>query len=163
MPHTHLLLNVLESIVKAVLIPLPLPPLPPLPPVPVKEPLKDVIAGLPYALDQLIISTIFKSGDLTKLQIETLTSLFKNLDTYLTTLTNLLQKIKLLLPVAGRTDNNKVARLLLVKELKKNMLDWAKTKQDGLQQASCIITEEEGCTVSSTNPGTNSGPPPTPY
>lgn len=149
MPHTHLLLNVLESIVKAVLVPQhPLPPLPP----PVKEPLKDVIAGLPYALDQLIISTIFKSGDLTKLQIETLTSLFKNLDTYLTTLTNLLQKIKLLFPVAGRTDNNKVARLLLVKELKKNMLDWAKTGQDGLQQASCVITGEEGCTVSGTNP-----------
>jgi hypothetical protein len=135
MPHTHLLLNVLELIVKTVLVPPPpQPPLPPLPP-PVKEPLKDVIAGLPYALDQLIISTIFKSGDLTLKQIETLTSLFKNLDTYLTTLTNLLQKIKLLLPVAGRTDNNKVARLLLVKELKRNMLDWAKTRQDGLQQA----------------------------
>lgn len=139
MPHTHLLLNVLGSIIKAVLVPQP-----PLHPPPVMEPLKDVIAGLPYALDQLIISTIFKSGDLTKSQIETLTLLFKKLDTYLNTLTNLLQKIQLLLPVAGRTDNNKVARLLLVRELKKNMLDWAKTKQDGLQQASCIDTGEEG-------------------
>lgn len=137
MPHTHLLLNVLGSIIKAVLVPLPLPP------VPVNEPLKDVIAGLPSALDQLIISTIFQSGDLTLKQIETLLLLFRNLDKYLSKLTNLLQKIQLLLPVAGRTDNNKVARLLLVKELKKNMLDWAKTRQYGLQQASCVDTGGE--------------------
>lgn len=135
MPQTHLLLNVLELIVKTVLVPLL-----PLPPGPAKEPLRDVIAGLPFALDQLIISTIFKSGDLTLKQIETLLLLFRNLDTYLTTLTNLLQKIQLLLPVAGRTDCNKVARLLLVEELKQNIFDWVKTKQDGLQQASCVDT-----------------------
>jgi len=129
MPHTKLLLLTVLELIQAVLAPHPLPP------PPVKEPINYVIDGLPFALDELIISTIFQSGDLTLKQIETLILLFKKLDTYFNTLTNLLQKIKALLPVTGTNDNNKVARLLLVTELKNIMNEWAKTRQDGLQMA----------------------------
>lgn len=91
-----------------------------------------VLTGLPVAIDTLIFNKIFLRPELDSKQLDALSSLFKDSDNYLHQLITLTDSIKKLLPANGAQDNNKLARLQLVKELETAMTKWSQNRQKDL-------------------------------
>ena len=93
-----------------------------------------VLTGLHVAIDTLILTKIFLGGDLNRNQVESLLSLFRDLDGYLHQFITLLTTIRILLPANGAPDTDKVKRILLVKQLRTLIDEWSTRRQGGLLQ-----------------------------
>ena len=99
---------------------------------PVQEPPQYVLSGLPVAIDTLLNNKIFLSGDLNRNQVESLLSLFADLDEYLHQFILTLTSIKQKLPADGAQDTNKQERRKMVGQLRTLIDKWSARRQGGL-------------------------------
>jgi hypothetical protein len=94
-----------------------------------------VLNGLPASIDTLLNNKIFLNGDLNRNQVESLLSLFADLDDYLHQFILLLTSIKQKLPANGAQDTNKQERMQMVGKLRTLIDKWSARRQGGLLQA----------------------------
>ena len=91
-----------------------------------------VLTGLPVAIDTLIFKKIGLGGDLNANQVESLLSLFTDLDGYLHQFITMLTSIKQKLPANDAQDTNKQERRKMVEELLTLIDKWSTRRQGGL-------------------------------